>query len=96
MLQNVTSFSPSYPSLLRLLSDPAQLRAHERVVQFPFVQPAAAEEKSGEELQRIQERRREQGRKLQEMARKARGEKVCPEPQVTNAEGKEADRRMGV
>ena len=52
-----------------------QLRAHEKVIQFPFSAPVA-EEKTEEELARIAERRREQGRKLQELAAKAREEKV--------------------
>lgn len=51
------------------------MRAHEKIVQFPFSAPTA-EEKTEEELARIAERRREQGRKLQELAAKAREEKV--------------------
>jgi actin-related protein 5 len=45
-------------------------------VQFPFSVPVA-EEKTEEDIARLAERRREQGRKLQEMAAKAREEKVC-------------------
>lgn len=79
MLQNFCEVSPDYTSLLRRLSDPAQMRLSERIVQFPFVLPAA-DEKSSEEIARAAERRREQGRKLQELAAKARLEKVCYHP----------------
>ena len=75
MLQNLCEFSADYPSLLRTLKDPTQLRLYEKVVQFPFSTPTT-EEKTEEELARITERRREQGRKLQELAAKAREEKV--------------------
>lgn len=75
MLQNFCEVSPDYTALLRRLSDPAQMRLSERIVQFPFVLPAA-DEKSSEEIARAAERRREQGRKLQELAAKARLEKV--------------------
>lgn len=61
---------------MRKLKDPNEIRAHEKVIQFPFATPTT-EEKTEEELARIQERRREQGRKLQELAAKAREEKVC-------------------
>jgi actin-related protein 5 len=47
------------------------------VVQFPFVVPVT-EEKTEEELTRIAERRKEQGKKLQEMAANKRMEKVSP------------------
>jgi actin-related protein 5 len=45
------------------------------VVQFPFALPVV-EEKTGEELARIAEKRREQGKKLQEMAAEKRREKA--------------------
>lgn len=57
------------------MKDPLSLKAHQIVIQFPFSAPAA-EEKTEEELARITERRREQGRKLQEIAAKARMDKV--------------------
>jgi len=44
-------------------------------VQFPFVLPVV-EEKTEEELARIAEKRKEQGKKLQEMAAEKRREKV--------------------
>jgi actin-related protein 5 len=45
------------------------------VVQFPFTLPVV-EEKTEEELARIAEKRKEQGKKLQEMAAEKRREKV--------------------
>ncbi len=75
-MQNLCEFSVDYPALLRKLKDPLDLRAHEKVIQFPFTVPIV-EEKTEEELARIAERKREQGRKLQEIAAKARVEKVC-------------------
>jgi actin-related protein 5 len=67
--------SPDYTALLRRLRDPRQLRAVEHVIQFPFVLPAA-DERTVEEIARAAEKRREQGKKLQEMAAKARLDKV--------------------
>ena len=75
ILRNHCEFSADYPSLLRKLKDPLELRAHEKIIQFPFSTPNV-EEKTEEELARIAERRREQGRRLQEMAAKARADKV--------------------
>jgi actin-related protein 5 len=67
--------SPDYTALLRGLCDPLRLRAVGRIIQFPFVLPAA-DERTEEEIARTTEKRREQGKKLQEMAAKARLEKV--------------------
>jgi actin-related protein 5 len=67
--------SPDYTALLRSLRDPLQLRAVERTIQFPYVLPAA-DERTEEEIARAAEKRREQGKKLQEIAAKARLEKV--------------------
>jgi actin-related protein 5 len=75
MLQNFCEFSPDYQSQLRLLKDPLNLHMSERVIQFPFALPVA-DEKTEEELARIAEKRKEQGRKLQEMAARSRQEKV--------------------
>ena len=79
MLQNFCEFSPDYTALLRKLKDPLNLRASERIIQFPFTLPTT-EEKTEEELARIAERRKEQGRKLQELAAKSRAEKVRQPP----------------
>jgi len=74
-LHSFCEMSPDYTTLLRRLRDPLQLRAVERIIQFPFVLPAA-DERTEEEIARATEKRREQGKKLQEMAAKARLEKV--------------------
>lgn len=75
MLQSFGQFATDYPQQLRNLKSPESLRDNEFVVQFPFVIPVV-EEKSEEELARIAEKRKEQGRKLQELAAKTRLEKV--------------------
>jgi actin-related protein 5 len=67
--------SPDYAALLRSLRDPLRLRAVERIIQFPFVLPAA-DERTEEEIARAAEKRREQGKKLQEMAAKSRLDKL--------------------
>jgi actin-related protein 5 len=75
MLHNFCEFAPDYLALLRSLASPQALREVDRIVQFPFALQVQ-EEKTPEELERIAERRREQGRKLQEMAAKMRTEKL--------------------
>ncbi|KAF8151988.1 actin-like protein Arp5p [Mycena galopus ATCC 62051] len=75
MLHNFCEFSPDYLTHLRGLASPQALRAADRIVQFPYA-IQVQEEKTPEELERIAERRREQGRKLQEMAAKMRTEKL--------------------
>jgi actin-related protein 5 len=76
MLQNYCSFSPDYNTLLRRLKDPLELRGSECVIQFPYALPVAEAEKTEEELARIAERKREQGKRLQELAAKNRLEKA--------------------
>ncbi|KIJ45076.1 hypothetical protein M422DRAFT_251274 [Sphaerobolus stellatus SS14] len=75
IFQNTCEFAPDYTALLRTMKDPAQMRAHERIIQFPFATPVESE-KTEEELTRISDRRKEQGRRLQEMAAKQRLEKL--------------------
>ncbi|KAF9443619.1 chromatin remodeling complex subunit, partial [Macrolepiota fuliginosa MF-IS2] len=75
MLRNVCSFVPDYIAHLRSINSPEALRASECIIQFPFVIPVQ-EEKTEEELARISEKRKEQGKKLQEMAAKNRAEKL--------------------
>ncbi|KAK2462122.1 hypothetical protein APHAL10511_006585 [Amanita phalloides] len=75
MLHNFCDFATDYQKLLRTLKDPSQLRAYEKIIQFPFSIPVA-EDKTEEELARIAEKRKEQGRKLQEIAAKSRMEKM--------------------
>lgn len=82
MLQTFCEFSSDYPSLLRSLSNPAALNGSGKIIQFPFSQPAV-DEKTEEEQARLAERRKEQGKRLQEMAAKARMEKVsAPRPTI--------------
>jgi len=76
MLRTFCEFSPDYLSLLKHLKDPLNLRASERVIQFPYVLPAQ-EEKTEEELARLAEKRKEQIRKLQELAAAKRAEKMA-------------------
>ena len=61
MLRNFCEFAPDYPSLLQSLKDPLNLRASEQIIQFPYVLPVQ-EEKTEEELARIAEKRKEQGK----------------------------------
>ncbi|KAF8554536.1 actin-like ATPase domain-containing protein [Imleria badia] len=75
MLHNFCEFAEDYPATLRSLKIPANLRASERIIQFPFALPVV-EEKTEEELARISEKRKEQGKKLQELAAKNRMEKL--------------------
>jgi len=76
MLHNFCGVATDFPAHLRQLKDPLKLRDSEVVVQFPFI-PAVTEEKTEEEISRIAEKRKEQGRKLQEIAAKTREEKAC-------------------
>lgn len=75
MLQTFCEFSPDYPSNLRNMKDPLNIRLSERIIQFPFAQPII-DDKTEEEVARLAEKRKEQGRKLQEIAARSRQEKV--------------------
>ncbi|KAF8919432.1 actin-like ATPase domain-containing protein [Mucidula mucida] len=75
MLQKFCDVSPDYQTLLRTLKDPLKLKSSGVIIQFPYTLPTA-EEKTEEELARIAEKRKEQGRKLQELAAKTRLEKL--------------------
>ncbi|EGN94061.1 hypothetical protein SERLA73DRAFT_171573 [Serpula lacrymans var. lacrymans S7.3] len=75
MLRNLCEFATDYPALLRSMKNPLHLRESEYIVQFPFAIPIV-EEKTEEELTRIAEKRKEQGKKLQEIAAKNRMEKL--------------------
>ncbi|OJA15150.1 hypothetical protein AZE42_04698 [Rhizopogon vesiculosus] len=76
MLHNFCSFATDYPAVLRSLKVPAYMRTAERIIQFPFSIPVI-EEKTEEEITRISEKRKEQGKKLQELAAKSRMEKLA-------------------
>ncbi|KAG8869755.1 Nuclear actin-protein involved in chromatin remodeling [Serendipita sp. 405] len=73
MLRTFCEFSPNYLETLRELGTPEGMRRHNRIIQFPFVAP---EEKTQEELARQAERKKEAGRRLQEMAIAKRKEKM--------------------
>ncbi|KAG6850172.1 hypothetical protein H0H93_016852 [Arthromyces matolae] len=75
MLHNFCEFATDYAAILRSLKDPLEMRAADRIVQFPYVLPIY-EEKTEEELTRIAEKRKEQGKKLQELAARTRMEKL--------------------
>ncbi|KAF8816730.1 chromatin remodeling complex subunit [Phlegmacium glaucopus] len=75
MLHNFCGVATDFAAHLRQLKDPLKLRASEVVVQFPFI-PPVTEEKTEEEISRIAEKRKEQGRKLQEIAARTREEKL--------------------
>jgi len=75
MLQSFCEISEDYQDTLRRLRDPANLRAAEKIVQFPYT-VTLEQEKTEEELARAAEKRKEAGRRLQEQAAKARSEKL--------------------
>lgn len=56
------------------------LEERDRVIQYPYTEPVVIE-KSAEELERIAERKRESGRRLQEQAAKMRLEKLLKKEQ---------------
>lgn len=64
-----------YLEELASYEDPEVFKTKDRVIQFPFVAPVI-EEKTEEEQARLAAKRKEQGRRLQEQAAKARLEKV--------------------
>ncbi|KAJ3784869.1 chromatin remodeling complex subunit [Lentinula aff. detonsa] len=85
MFREFCSVSPDYLSLLRSFEDPSVLRSHQKIIQFPFLPTPNSsnggatgngDEKTEEELARVADRRREQGRKLQEIAARNRMEKL--------------------
>ncbi|KAL0570121.1 Actin-related protein 5, partial [Marasmius crinis-equi] len=78
MLRTFCSISPTpYPSLIQSLSSPPLLLSHTKIIQFPFTPPPPSDEKTEEELARAAEKRKEQGRKLQEIAARTRVEKLA-------------------
>ncbi|KAG9104142.1 Nuclear actin-protein involved in chromatin remodeling [Ceratobasidium sp. 370] len=75
MLHTLCEVASDYNEKLRELSNPEQMLTADRVVQFPFVSPTETE-KTEEELARQAEKRKEAGRRLQEMAAQKRLEKL--------------------
>ncbi|KAG8690577.1 Nuclear actin-protein involved in chromatin remodeling [Ceratobasidium sp. 423] len=76
MLHKLCEVAPDYNEKLRELADPEKMQQADRIVQFPFVAPNETE-KTEEELARQAERKREAGRRLQEMAVQKRLEKLA-------------------
>ncbi|KAG0041402.1 Nuclear actin-protein involved in chromatin remodeling [Gryganskiella cystojenkinii] len=77
---NHTYVAHDYVQELASYEDPEVFKTKDRVIQFPFVAPVI-EEKSEEEQARLAAKRKEQGRRLQEQAAKARLEKLMQREQ---------------
>jgi hypothetical protein len=77
MYHETCYFSSNYDDEIRSLADPVAMANMTKVVQFPYSEPDVVE-KTEEELAAQKERRREHGRRLQEMQAKQRAEKVGP------------------
>ncbi|EIW73296.1 hypothetical protein TREMEDRAFT_59461 [Tremella mesenterica DSM 1558] len=75
MYRETCYFSSSYEEELRSLEDPEKLAAMTTIVQFPYNQPDVVE-KTEAELAAAADRRREQGKRLQDMQSKMRAEKL--------------------
>ncbi|ORZ06107.1 actin-like protein Arp5 [Lobosporangium transversale] len=80
LLINHTYVAHDYMEELASYENPEVFKTKDRVVQFPFVAPVI-EEKSEEEQARLAAKRKEQGRRLQEQAAKARLEKLIQREQ---------------
>ncbi|KAK8845440.1 hypothetical protein IAR55_006153 [Kwoniella newhampshirensis] len=76
MYRETCYFATDYDEELRSLADPDKLSAMTKIVQFPFAKPEVSE-KTEAELAAALERRKEQGRRLQEMQAKQRAEKLA-------------------
>ncbi|WVN87297.1 uncharacterized protein L203_102475 [Cryptococcus depauperatus CBS 7841] len=76
MYRETCYFSTDYDEELRALADPARLVAMTKVVQFPYNKTEVSE-KTEEELAVAAERRKESGKRLQEMQAKKRAEKLA-------------------
>lgn len=74
--QDSAYFAYDYADELQKMASPEGLAAHDKVWQLDYIVPEVVQ-KTEEELARQTEKRREQGRKLQEMQAKQRAEKVC-------------------
>ncbi|KZS90376.1 actin-like protein Arp5p [Sistotremastrum niveocremeum HHB9708] len=75
MYRTFCEFSDDYLAKLRRLKDPLEMQLAGRIVQFPYTATVEVE-KTEEELARLAEKRKEQGRKLQEISARVRGEKL--------------------
>ncbi|KAK4704497.1 actin-related protein 5, partial [Phenoliferia sp. Uapishka_3] len=68
-------YASDYTSEIRSFSNPRNLSASDRVIQFPFA-AVFTEEKTEEELERVAEKKKEAGRRLQEQSARQRLEKL--------------------
>ncbi|KAJ1981042.1 Nuclear actin-protein involved in chromatin remodeling, partial [Dimargaris xerosporica] len=75
MVHNHTYFATDYRAELQAYRDREFLTAHDRVIQFPYT-VVVPETKSEEELERLANKRREQMKRMQEIAAKNRLEKL--------------------
>ncbi|KAH9487234.1 Actin-like protein arp5 [Psilocybe cubensis] len=75
MLHNFCEVATDFPALLQKLRDPLNMTQSGVIVQFPFFLPIF-DEKTEEEMHLAAKKRREQGWRLQEIAAKARAEKL--------------------
>ncbi|UZJ54615.1 hypothetical protein CBS101457_003935 [Exobasidium rhododendri] len=75
MLQVQDGEQESYEEFIGRLSNPDELAKEDKILQFPFT-AETKEEKSQEEVDAALEKRRENGRRLQEQAQKTRLEKM--------------------
>ncbi|WVQ64772.1 uncharacterized protein L199_002940 [Kwoniella botswanensis] len=76
MFRETCYFSTDYDKELNSLADPAKLSEMTKIVQFPFTAPEV-NEKTEAELAAAAERRKEQGKRLQEMQAKQRAQKLA-------------------
>ncbi|OWZ72772.1 hypothetical protein AYX14_01810 [Cryptococcus neoformans] len=76
MYRETCYFSTDYDEELRMLEVPAKLAAMTKVIQFPYSKTEAAE-KTEEEIAAALERRKESGKRLQELQAKKRAEKLA-------------------
>ncbi|KAG0349774.1 Nuclear actin-protein involved in chromatin remodeling [Podila minutissima] len=80
LIASHTYVAHDYLEELASYEDPEVFKTKDRVIQFPFVAPVV-EEKTEEEQARLAAKRKEQGRRLQEQAAKARLEKLIQREQ---------------
>ncbi|KAG0040371.1 Nuclear actin-protein involved in chromatin remodeling [Podila clonocystis] len=80
LISSHTYVAHDYLEELASYEDPEVFKTKDRVIQFPFVAPVV-EEKTEEEQARLAAKRKEQGRRLQEQAAKARLEKLIQREQ---------------
>lgn len=78
LLHNLCAFTPSYLNLVKSFAQTGNtasaIQEVTSIVQFPFNAMSIVEEKSEEELAREKERRKEAGKRLQELAAIKRAE----------------------